>query len=64
MKTVRPLILRSKLKFSLVAQINCLYKWGEGDKISRKFILCDHYTIIIVMSGIGNTGERTHNCLN
>ena len=36
-------ILRSKFEFSFVATIHFLQKlWGEVDKISSKFILCDH----------------------
>ena len=36
-------ILRSKFEFSFVAPIHFLQKkWGEVDKISSKFILCDH----------------------
>ena len=35
--------LRSKFEFSLVAPIQFLQKkWREVDKISIKFILCDH----------------------
>ena len=35
--------LRSKFEFSFVAPIHFLQKqWGEVDKISSKFILCDH----------------------
>ena len=35
--------LRSKCRFSFVAPIHFLQKkWGEVDKISIKFILCDH----------------------
>ena len=36
-------ILRSKFEFSFAAPIYFLQKkWGEVDKISSKFILCDH----------------------
>ena len=35
--------LRSKFEFSFVAPIHFLQKWwGEVDKISSKFIICDH----------------------
>ena len=35
--------LSSKFEFSFVASIHFLQKqWGEVDKISSKFILCDH----------------------
>ena len=34
--------LLSKLKFSFVAIHFPQKKWGEVDKISSKFILCDH----------------------
>ena len=37
------LTLRSKFEFSFVAPIHFLQKqWGEVDKISSKFVLCDH----------------------
>ena len=36
-------ILRSKFEFSFVAPIYFLQtKWGEVDKISSKFVFCDH----------------------
>ena len=36
-------MLRSKFEFSFVASVHFLQKkWGEVDRISRKFILCDH----------------------
>ena len=35
--------LRSKFEFSFVAPIHFLQKqWGEVDKISNEFMLCDH----------------------
>ena len=38
-----PLNPKIKIEFSFVAPINFLQKWwGEVDKISSKFILCDH----------------------
>ena len=37
------LTLRSKFEFSFVVPIHFLQKhWGEVEKISSKFILCDH----------------------
>ena len=38
-----PFKVRSKFEFSFVAAIHLLQKeWGEVDKISSEFILCDH----------------------
>ena len=38
-----PLNLKIKIEFSFVTPIHFLqWKWGEVDKISSKFILCDH----------------------
>ena len=40
---LNPLNPRSKFEFSFVAPIHFLQKWwGEVDKISSKFIICDH----------------------
>ena len=42
-KCLNPLTLRSKFEFSFVAPTHFPQKlWGEADKISSIFILCDH----------------------
>ena len=41
--TINPLNPEIKIEFSFVAPIHFLQtQWGEVDKISSKFILCDH----------------------